>query len=312
MALEANEIERIYVELLLGLPREKSLVRSRPEVDKFRVSLAAEIAQMRAAGKQFAIPGEFPDVLSSAGTELRYDPSQPRGEDGRWSSSGGGVGDIDDDDYHTESVQPWARKADFQVENSTITDAQADQIASRIRAKEAAFAQSGGRVEDAKTSPKALQQAKDDLDDTTEWIQDDNGGLEMARDALGYGDVSGMRVEVARAGEVHGQKHLIAGAAAYNDTPRTIEGDLVSRGRNGYLGFNAVGTTGLADGVGSVMYGRVVRHAASRGSGIALEPLDENAASFWAAQGFTTVLDLDDEVMMYLNKESVQKIASRL
>jgi hypothetical protein len=100
MALEANEIERIYVELLLDLPPDKSLVRSRPEVDKFRMSLAAEIAQMRAAGKQFAIPGEFPSVLPSAGTELRYDPSQPRGEDGRWTSGGGGGGDgdVSDDD----------------------------------------------------------------------------------------------------------------------------------------------------------------------------------------------------------------------
>lgn len=91
MTLEANEVERIYVEILLGIPRSESLVRMRPEVERFWDELSAEIAQMRADGKGFLVPNEFPDVLPTKDTEVRFNPQQPRAPDGKWTSGGGGA-----------------------------------------------------------------------------------------------------------------------------------------------------------------------------------------------------------------------------
>lgn len=91
MALEANEVERIYVEILLGIPRSESLVRMRPEVERFWDELSAEIAQMRADGKGFLVPNEFPDVLPTKETDVRFNPQQPRAPDGKWTSGGGGA-----------------------------------------------------------------------------------------------------------------------------------------------------------------------------------------------------------------------------
>jgi len=91
MALEANEVERIYVEVLLGIPRSESLVRMRPEVEQFWDVLSAEVEQMRADGKNFIIPNEFPDVLPTKETEVRFNQQQPRAPDGKWTSGGGGA-----------------------------------------------------------------------------------------------------------------------------------------------------------------------------------------------------------------------------
>lgn len=91
MALEANEAERIYVEILLGIPRSESLVRMRPEVERFWDGLVVQIEQMRADGKGFMIPNEFPDVLPTKETEVRFNPQQPRAPDGKWTSGGGGA-----------------------------------------------------------------------------------------------------------------------------------------------------------------------------------------------------------------------------
>lgn len=89
MPLEANEVERIYVEVLLGMSRSESLVRMRPEVEQFWDKLSAEVAQMRADGKDFIIPSEFPDVLPTEGTEARFNPNQPRKPNGQFGSTGG-------------------------------------------------------------------------------------------------------------------------------------------------------------------------------------------------------------------------------
>lgn len=117
MPLEANEVERIYVEVLLGMSRSESLVRMRPEVEQFWGKLSAEVAQMRADGKDFIIPSEFPDVLPTEGTEARFNPNQPRKPNGQFGSTGGmsttgdtggdtpgGGGESDDDESNVDDM----------------------------------------------------------------------------------------------------------------------------------------------------------------------------------------------------------------
>lgn len=88
MALLSTEIERIYTEIVLGLPRSESLVEMRPEVVAFWDTLSAEVERMRADGKSFKMISEFADVMPVS-DELRFNPQQPRKPNGQWGSTGG-------------------------------------------------------------------------------------------------------------------------------------------------------------------------------------------------------------------------------
>lgn len=88
MALLSTEIERIYTEIVLGLPRSESLVEMRPEVVAFWDTLSAEVERMRADGKSFKMISEFPNTIPVS-DELRYNPQQPRKPNGQWGSTGG-------------------------------------------------------------------------------------------------------------------------------------------------------------------------------------------------------------------------------
>jgi hypothetical protein len=88
MALLSTEIERIYTEIVLGLPRSESLVEMRPEVVAFWDTLSAEVERMRADGKSFKMISEFADVMPVS-DELRFNPQQPRDPDGKFASGGG-------------------------------------------------------------------------------------------------------------------------------------------------------------------------------------------------------------------------------
>jgi len=89
--IQASESERVYVEILLGIPRSKSTVRMRPEIERFWDELTAEVKQMRADGKGFLIPSEFPSVAPTDGTQvpdLRAQPRKPNGQFGSGSDGG--------------------------------------------------------------------------------------------------------------------------------------------------------------------------------------------------------------------------------
>ena len=123
MALMANEIERIYVELVMGVPQSESLVEMGDEAKIVWEKMSGEIAQMREEGKGFEIQHEMPtiDLLSpnrsvrhldeeqpidlskteeddesSTDRSVRFSEDQPREPDGKFGSGGGSSKDGDD------------------------------------------------------------------------------------------------------------------------------------------------------------------------------------------------------------------------
>lgn len=77
MTLMANEIERIYVELVMGVPQSESLVEMGDEAKIVWEKMSAEIAQMREEGKGFEIQHEMPSIdLPSPSRSLRYSDEQ--------------------------------------------------------------------------------------------------------------------------------------------------------------------------------------------------------------------------------------------
>lgn len=59
---DSEKVTRIYVEILLGMSKEDSRVELTPELDGLWDTIAAEVAQMRAEGKDFEVPAELPTV----------------------------------------------------------------------------------------------------------------------------------------------------------------------------------------------------------------------------------------------------------
>ena len=59
---DSKKVERIYVEIVLGIPKDQSQVQLDAELDAIWDQVATEVEQMKAEGKQFEIPTEIPDV----------------------------------------------------------------------------------------------------------------------------------------------------------------------------------------------------------------------------------------------------------
>ena len=61
--IDSEKVERIYVEILLGIPKDHSQVELDAQYDAVWDRIAVEVAQMRAEGKQFEIPSEIPSEI---------------------------------------------------------------------------------------------------------------------------------------------------------------------------------------------------------------------------------------------------------
>ena len=308
MALLSTEIERIYTEIVLGLPRSESLVEMRPEVVAFWDTLSAEVERMRADGKSFKMISEFADVMPVS-DELRFNPQQPRDPDGKFASGGGGGASNDtddDDDYYSLDEDEQGLE--------TISDEKADAIAQSLERKSDDFAKGGGQLESV-DDHDAGQVAVDSANEvqrammkqpllTTEQTQLTKG-TSMTQAALSYGGEETHAVLCAK-----DKQGRTAGAMALDVMPKDAKGNDVDAG--GYLNLEYVGSLGTVDGTGSALAREAISMAASQGAGLALVPLDSKAVSYWKTLGFEQTgvfIDRDD---MFLSAASVRKIADRL
>lgn len=62
--------------------------------------------------------------------------------------------------------------------------------------------------------------------------------------------------------------------------------------------INYLGTTGLADGAGSAMFGKVVKQAAKEKRGLILEPLNDKAKTFWQGMGFSDTIKVGAKLVL--------------
>jgi hypothetical protein len=62
--------------------------------------------------------------------------------------------------------------------------------------------------------------------------------------------------------------------------------------------MNYLGTTGLADGAGSALFGKVVKRAALEERGLILEPLNKKAKTFWEAMGFSDTIKVGTKTVL--------------
>lgn len=63
MAVSSRIVERIYTEIVLNVAKKDSTVDMTNEVSALWDEIAAEVAQMKADGKDFEIPSEMPDPV---------------------------------------------------------------------------------------------------------------------------------------------------------------------------------------------------------------------------------------------------------
>jgi hypothetical protein len=230
--------------------------------------------------------------------EKRFNPEQPRDDDGKFSSDGGGG---------SEGNAPPRDKYGL----PTINDDKANEVAQIIRTKKDRFAEQGGSVEgideegveDAMESARTVLAAQKSSDLTI----DQQGALErghkMTQAALSANQVDNI-VVVARDGEGR-----VAGAVQFSaqkiDPDTGIEVDEAGD----YLKIEHLGSLGTVDGVGSALTRVVFNEAAGRGVGVVLEPWGDKAKSFWEGMGFK---QLPGASGMYLTADSTRKISDRL
>lgn len=316
MALLSTEIERIYTEIVLGLPRSKSLVKMRPEVVAFWDTLSAEVERMRADGKSFKMISEFPNTMP-VNDELRFNPQQPRKPNGQWGStggagatgdddapSGGGSADDDDDYYSLDEDEQGL---------DTISDEKADAIAQSLEKKSDDFAKGGGQmdnVDDHDAGQVAVDSANETMNAmmkqpllTTEQTQVTKG-TQMTVSALSYAGEETHAVLL-----VKDKQGRTAGAMAIDTFAKDAKGNDVDAG--GYLNLEYVGSLGTVDGTGSALAREAISMAASQGAGLALVPLDSKAVSYWKTLGFVQPQGHRNGDM-FLSAASARKIAGRL
>lgn len=58
----SKDVERIYTQIVLGIPKSESTVTLDDELSDIWDKIAAEVDAMREAGQGFEIPAETPDV----------------------------------------------------------------------------------------------------------------------------------------------------------------------------------------------------------------------------------------------------------
>ena len=64
MTIDTETMQRIMVEVDLGVPAADSTVPASPEADEFRARISQEIAESKAAGRMLQFTPEFPDLTS--------------------------------------------------------------------------------------------------------------------------------------------------------------------------------------------------------------------------------------------------------
>ena len=242
----------------------------------------------------------------------RYDKDQPREDDGKFGEGGGGGTKPNEDnpeEYDTPDEDYGNDMDELQkiVDEESVSNDKAKQINQKLSDKETKFTEAGGSVK-APFSREDVAEAKGSVASVTKKAQEEGWGNEqvakdgqaMTRQALlthGNEDAT-----VLTAVTSDGQ---IAGAVSFNAVPTTITGDPTPDGMGGALELHLLGTLGTADGVGSVLYQRVLRQAAASNSGIKLQALNENAGRYWQTMGFQDVPGMG---MLILNADSVQKV----
>lgn len=76
MAVSSRIVERIYTEIVLNVAKKDSTVDMTNEVSALWDEIAAEVAQMKADGKDFEIPSEMPDPVQLTPVEQDRSVSQ--------------------------------------------------------------------------------------------------------------------------------------------------------------------------------------------------------------------------------------------
>lgn len=246
---------------------------------------------------------DYAERLVARLDEKRYDPDQPRDDDGKFGEGGGGGGDGGDDGGGGESTDKYGLP--------TVSDEKANEVASTIDTKSNSFVQGGGTVdgvdeesvEGAIDSANAVReaQASQGLSDEQKTALD--RGHKMTQAAL-RADQADNVVLVARDAEGR-----TAGAIQFSAAKIDPETGLDVDEAGEYMKVHHLGSLGTVDGVGSALAREAIGEAARRGTGIVLEPWGANASAFWGKMGFR---EIPGGAGMYLTPASTKKISDRL
>jgi hypothetical protein len=204
------------------------------------------------------------------------------------------------------------------------------QIAGKIKEKTSSIEADGGSIFQASGSGIDEDEAQENLELAKEGVQmvvgldsklKSDRGIQMTNDALGdEGDMDG-DVHVV----VEGKTGTVAGAMRLDSEPvgGFDENPKFDNPLDAYVEIPNMthiaflGTTGTADGAGSALFGRAVQHAAKRKEGLALEPLDKDARSFWRSMGFADNIKIGGrqiamDAALVMSPEAVQDLAQAI
>lgn len=200
-------------------------------------------------------------------------------------------------------------------------------VADKIKEKTAALEASGGEIFAA--SDEDIEMAKESVETIAGMMDtsiDDDPGLQMTQNALEPSSYTpGIPQQVLIATE--GDTGSVAGAIRVEHTPAygisEKKAETVDDPVDALVELPPVttiaylGTTGTADGAGSALFGAALKVAAKRKEGMVLEPLDEQAESFWKAMGFTDRIKVGKEMILLeggliLSAEAVADLAGAL
>ena len=161
-----------------------------------------------------------------------------------------------------------------------------------------------------KETSKLLQRELDDLSKSVFGVHPQTG---MVQRDIGFDMVEGAFWEAHDDDTdliiLRDKSDRIAGAVSFEHEGSTFNelpyGDFLEMGH--------LGTTGLVDGAGSTLFGKVIKHAATVDSGIWLSPLNNKAAEYWSFMGFESRVHGDTgERVLVMSPESVAKINKEL
>lgn len=227
----------------------------------------------------------LPAVAIDKSVLVKYSDDQPRDENGRFGSGGGGS------------------------TNGSATNPKIDAVANKVQEKTQSLISQGAtfdRMMNAEQQRSDYEQllalgATVDPEMSPEEGISMETGWEMTAEAINYGNADQtLSADEGNVYAMHDSAGQLAGAIAYS---------IVNDGNNEVVEIHYLGTTGAVDGAGSALFGNAASWAADRGLGLALTWLDTDAQSFWQNMGFDKREDEQNPRLLFMSPNDTAQIA---